>query len=164
MAWKPGLSSRQFAAISIVFPNDFMFLLNTTEFRNWRSQFVISNSERQGLRHSPMAFTEHGILMLSSVVSGQFRSISRSCVPLSDSDKCLLLTSNSRSDLTNSRANTTTNSKRYLTRFAKSCRQVRPGRHESAFASPTRFEQLEIPIWDLQSKSPSNLSRRQHVL
>ena len=53
------------------FPNDFMFVLNATEFRNWRSQFVISNSDRRGLRHSPMAFTEHGILMLSSVLNSK---------------------------------------------------------------------------------------------
>src|SRR6185503_14781774 len=53
------------------FPNDFMFVLSAAEFRNWRSQFVISNSERQGLRHPPMAFTEHGILMLSSVLNSQ---------------------------------------------------------------------------------------------
>ena len=53
------------------FPKDFMFVLNATEFKNWRSQFVISNSERQGLRHPPMAFTEHGILMLSSVLNSK---------------------------------------------------------------------------------------------
>lgn len=53
------------------FPKDFMFVLNATEFRNWRSQFVISNSERQGLRYPPMAFTEHGILMLSSVLNSK---------------------------------------------------------------------------------------------
>lgn len=50
------------------FPGDFMFELNKTEFENWRSQFVTSNSDRIGLRHAPMAFTEHGVLMLSSVL------------------------------------------------------------------------------------------------
>src|ERR1051325_9642653 len=44
-----------------------LFVLTSTEFKNWRSQFVISNDDRKGLRHPPMAFTEHGILMLSSV-------------------------------------------------------------------------------------------------
>lgn len=39
------------------FPTDFMFVLNPTEFRNWRSQFVISKAARTGLRHPPMAFT-----------------------------------------------------------------------------------------------------------
>jgi L-lactate utilization protein LutC len=51
------------------FPDGFMFVLNPTEFQNWRSQFVTSNADRIGLRYSPMAFTEHGILMLSSVLN-----------------------------------------------------------------------------------------------
>lgn len=50
------------------FPEDFMFVLTGLEFDDWRSQFVTSNSERMGLRYPPMAFTEHGILMLSSVL------------------------------------------------------------------------------------------------
>lgn len=50
------------------FPEDFMFELNKSEFENWRSQFVISNSDKMGLRHLPMAFTEHGVLMLSSIL------------------------------------------------------------------------------------------------
>ena len=51
------------------FPTDFMFELSKEEFENWRSQFVTSNSEKMGLRYAPMAFTEHGILMLSSVLN-----------------------------------------------------------------------------------------------
>jgi hypothetical protein len=50
------------------FPEDFMFELTDSEFRNWRSQFVISKTDRQGLRHAPMAFTEQGVAMLSSVL------------------------------------------------------------------------------------------------
>lgn len=50
------------------FPHDFMFVLDKTEFENWRSQFVISNADRKGLRHAPMAFTEQGVAMLSSVL------------------------------------------------------------------------------------------------
>lgn len=50
------------------FPEDFMFELNKSEFENWRSQIVTSNSDKMGLRHAPMAFTEHGVLMLSSVL------------------------------------------------------------------------------------------------
>ena len=50
------------------FPEDFMFVLNPTEFRDWRSQFVISRADRRGLRYSPMAFTEQGVAMLSSVL------------------------------------------------------------------------------------------------
>lgn len=51
------------------FPDDFMFLLTPLELQDWRSQFVTSKSERMGLRYPPMAFTEHGILMLSSVLN-----------------------------------------------------------------------------------------------
>ena len=53
------------------FPDDFMFVLNPVEFQDWRSQFVTSNADRVGLRYPPMAFTEHGILMLSSVLNSQ---------------------------------------------------------------------------------------------
>ena len=53
------------------FPDDFMFVLNSTEFQDWRSQFVTSKADRVGLRHAPMAFTEHGVLMLSSVLNSQ---------------------------------------------------------------------------------------------
>ena len=51
------------------FPEDFMFILNDQEFANWRSQFVTSKSDRMGLRHAPMAFTEQGVAMLSSVLN-----------------------------------------------------------------------------------------------
>ncbi|WP_348824641.1 ORF6N domain-containing protein [Flavobacterium aestuarii] len=51
------------------FSEDFMFELNKSEFENWRSQFVTSNSDKMGLRYAPMVFTEHGILMLSSVLN-----------------------------------------------------------------------------------------------
>jgi hypothetical protein len=50
------------------FPEDFMFELNKKEFINWRSQFVTSNRDKMGLRYSPMAFTEQGVAMLSSVL------------------------------------------------------------------------------------------------
>ena len=53
------------------FPSDFMFELTKEEFQNWRSQFVTSNSDRMGLRYSPMAFSEHGVLMLSSVLNSK---------------------------------------------------------------------------------------------
>ena len=51
------------------FPEDFMFELTKIEFENWRSQIATSNSDKMGLRYAPMAFTEHGILMLSSVLN-----------------------------------------------------------------------------------------------
>jgi hypothetical protein len=51
------------------FPDDFMFELTKKEFKNWRSQFVISNADKMGLRYPPMAFTEQGVAMLSSVLN-----------------------------------------------------------------------------------------------
>ena len=54
------------------FPDDFMFKLNKKEFAHWRSQFVTSNSgDMMGLRHPPMAFTEQGVAMLSSVLNSK---------------------------------------------------------------------------------------------
>ena len=50
------------------FPEDFMFELTKEEFSNWRSQFATSNSDKMSLRYLPMVFTEHGVLMLSSVL------------------------------------------------------------------------------------------------
>jgi hypothetical protein len=51
------------------FPEDFMFELTKEEFENWRSQFVTSNRDKMGLRYTPMAFTEQGVAMLSSVLN-----------------------------------------------------------------------------------------------
>ncbi len=48
------------------FPADFMFELTKAEHDNLRSQNVISSWG--GTRYLPMAFTEHGVLMLSSVL------------------------------------------------------------------------------------------------
>jgi len=53
------------------FPEDFMFELSKEEFENWRSQIATSNSDKMGLRYAPMAFTEHGVLMLSSVLNSE---------------------------------------------------------------------------------------------
>ena len=38
------------------FPKDFMFEMNSKEFKNWRSQIVISSWG--GNRYTPMVFTE----------------------------------------------------------------------------------------------------------
>ncbi len=51
------------------FPDDFMFELTDLEFNNWRSQIATSNSDKMGLRYKPYVFTEHGVLMLSSVLN-----------------------------------------------------------------------------------------------
>jgi len=53
------------------FPSDFMFELSKEEFEDWRSQFVTSNSDKMGLRYKPMAFTEQGVAMLSSVLKSE---------------------------------------------------------------------------------------------
>ena len=50
------------------FPKNFMFQLDKTEFENWRSQIVTSNSDKMGLRRPPYAFTEQGVSMLSAVL------------------------------------------------------------------------------------------------
>ncbi|MFT7824850.1 MAG: ORF6N domain-containing protein [Sulfurimonas sp.] len=50
------------------FPDDFMFQLSKEEFENWKSQIVISNSDKMGLRKMPYAFTEQGVSMLSAVL------------------------------------------------------------------------------------------------
>jgi len=51
------------------FPADFMFQLTAEEWANLRSQIVtFSNDSR---KYKPYAFTEHGILMLSSVLNSE---------------------------------------------------------------------------------------------
>ena len=51
------------------FPQDFMFQLEKEEFEDWVSQIVISNPGlRMGARRRPLAFTEQGVAMLSSVL------------------------------------------------------------------------------------------------
>lgn len=56
------------------FPEDFMFQLNETEWSFLISQFVMSKTSfnkdgRGGRRNLPFVFTEHGVLMLSSVLN-----------------------------------------------------------------------------------------------
>ena len=48
-----------------------MFELTKREMENWRSQFGTSNSIKMGLRYSPMAFIEHGAIMVASVLNSQ---------------------------------------------------------------------------------------------
>ncbi len=51
------------------FPEDFMFELSASEYKNLRSQNATSSWG--GSRYAPMAFTEHGVLMLSSVLNSE---------------------------------------------------------------------------------------------
>ncbi len=53
------------------FPEDFMFQLTKEEMDNWKSQIVISNNDKMGLRKRPYAFTENGVAMLSSVLNSE---------------------------------------------------------------------------------------------
>ena len=53
------------------FPEDFMFEMTKVELENWRSQFVTSNSDKMGLRHTPFCFTEQGVTMLSCVLNSK---------------------------------------------------------------------------------------------
>lgn len=48
------------------FPNDFMFQLTIKEYTNLRSQIVTSSLG--GRRYMPFVFTEHGTVMLASVL------------------------------------------------------------------------------------------------
>ena len=51
------------------FPEDFMFQLTEDETETLRSQIVTSNKSRGGRRYLPYVFTEHGAVMLASVLN-----------------------------------------------------------------------------------------------
>ena len=62
------------------FPPEFMFQLTAEEYESLRSQIAISNLKSQnaiskagrgGRRYLPYAFTEHGVIMLSSVLNSE---------------------------------------------------------------------------------------------
>lgn len=53
------------------FPTDFMFEMTKEELNNWRCQIGTSNSIKMGLRYTPLAFTEQGVAMLSSVINSK---------------------------------------------------------------------------------------------
>jgi len=53
------------------FPGDFMFRLTSAEARALRSQNATSNRQRGGRRSRPFAFTEHGAIMLASVLNSE---------------------------------------------------------------------------------------------
>ncbi|GAC1314971.1 MAG: hypothetical protein NVSMB24_40210 [Mucilaginibacter sp.] len=51
------------------FPDDFMFRLNENEFESLMSQ--IATPKRGGRKTLPYVFSEHGVLMLSSVLNSR---------------------------------------------------------------------------------------------
>ena len=53
------------------FPTGFMFELTADETQNLRSQIATSSLKHGGTRYLPMVFTEHGVLMLSSVLNSE---------------------------------------------------------------------------------------------
>jgi hypothetical protein len=50
------------------FPSDFMFRLSKSDFEHLRSHFATSSLKHGGRRYLPYAFTEHGALMVASVL------------------------------------------------------------------------------------------------
>ena len=50
------------------FPEDFMFQLAKDEWQNMSSQFVMTSRNKRPKAAVPLAFTEHGVVMLSSVL------------------------------------------------------------------------------------------------
>ena len=48
-----------------------MFQLSKEETELWKSQIVMTNKERMGLRRRPYAFTQEGIAMLSGVLNSE---------------------------------------------------------------------------------------------
>ena len=53
------------------FPEEFMFELTKEELEEWRAEYASSNRDVMGIRIAPFVFTEHGILMLSSILSSE---------------------------------------------------------------------------------------------
>ena len=53
------------------FPDFFMFQLTEKEYDSLRCQIGISNEGKGGRRYLPSVFTEHGVLMLSSVLNSK---------------------------------------------------------------------------------------------
>lgn len=53
------------------FPEDFMFILTNQEVRNLRSQIATLEGKGKHSKYLPMAFTEQGVAMLSSVLNSK---------------------------------------------------------------------------------------------
>src|ERR1700758_5295467 len=53
------------------FPAEFLFTVTAAEYRNLRSQNVISSSTHGGRRYLPKAFTEHGAIMAATVLNSK---------------------------------------------------------------------------------------------
>lgn len=53
------------------FPKDFMFQLTPKELENNSSQIVMSSRKHRGKTYLPLAFTEHGVTMLASILKSE---------------------------------------------------------------------------------------------
>jgi hypothetical protein len=53
------------------FPTTFRFQLSEKEFDYWKSQIVMSNEDKIGLRRPPFVYTEQGVAMLSAVLKSK---------------------------------------------------------------------------------------------
>jgi len=53
------------------FPVDFMFQLTENEWKSLTSQIAMSKNGRGGRRTLPYVFSEHGVLMLSSILNSE---------------------------------------------------------------------------------------------
>jgi hypothetical protein len=53
------------------FPEDFMFQLTQTEWKSISSQFVMTSRAKRPKSAVPLAFTEHGVVMLSSALRSE---------------------------------------------------------------------------------------------
>lgn len=63
--------NRQVGRNALRFPDDFMFRLDPDEHELLRCQNGTSNAGRGGRRYLPLAFTEAGVAMLSSVLTSE---------------------------------------------------------------------------------------------
>lgn len=52
-----------------MFPTSFCFRLTEEEFNNWKSQIVMSDNDKIGLRHLPYVFNEQEVAMLSAIIN-----------------------------------------------------------------------------------------------
>jgi len=50
------------------FPTDFCFQMTDDEFYAWKSQNVMSENDKIGLRRPPYVFTEQGVAMVSAII------------------------------------------------------------------------------------------------
>jgi hypothetical protein len=63
--------NQQFKRNEARFPADFAFRLTSEELASLRSQVATSNEGHGGSRYRPIVFTEHGAIMLASVLNSK---------------------------------------------------------------------------------------------